>query len=242
MLKLILPRIKKYPHVCYAEHFVGGGAVLFAKERSEVEIINDFNGTLIELYRNLQYHLPALESEIDWLFSSRKNLHDFIAQPGLTEIQRAARYLLVNRTSFGGNMHSFGVAKTKGGGVNFRKDVLADVLGKARERLSGVVIENTSYERSFQNYDSKQTLHFMDPPYLNCKQAAYSSFTDADMRLFRKRVEKLEGKWIITVDDSPLNRDLFSDCAIEAVTTRNRLANNRTHADATFGELIIEPK
>lgn len=239
MLKLILPRIPK--HVCYCEPFIGGGAVLFAKPRSEVEIINDFNDTLIALYRNLQFHLPALESEIDWLFSSRKNLHDFIAQPGLTEIQRAARYLLINRTSFGGNMHSFGVARTRDS-VGFRKDVIASALGTARERLNGVVIENTSYERCLENYDSKDSFFFLDPPYMNCQQAAYHSFTEADMRQFRKRVEKLKGKFIVTVDDSPLNRDLFSDCHIEPVVTRNRLANNRTHAEATFGELIIEPK
>lgn len=240
MLKLILPRIPK--HVCYCEPFIGGGAVLFAKERSEVEVINDFNDTLIALYRNLQFHLPALESEIDWLFSSRKNLHDFIAQPGLTEIQRAARYLLVNRTSFGGNMHSFGVAKTKGGGVNFRKEIVTDVLGKARERLNGVVIENISYERCLVNYDSKDSFFFMDPPYMNCAQAAYKSWDAADMRKFRKHIEKLQGKWLVTVDDSPLNRDLFSDCSIEAVKTKNRLANNRTHAALEFGELIIAPK
>jgi DNA adenine methylase len=240
MLKLLLPRIPK--HVCYCEPFIGGGAVLFAKERSPVEVINDFNDTLIALYRNLQFHLPALLEEMDWLFSSRKNLHDFVAQPGLTEIQRAARYLLVNRTSFGGNMHSFGVARTAGGGVGFKKEVIAAALGKARERLNGVVIESTSYERCLENYDSSDSFFFLDPPYMNCKQAAYQSFSESDMRPFRRRVEKLKGKWIVTVDDSPLNRTLFSDCKIEPVVTRNRLANNRTDPDATFGELIIEPK
>jgi DNA adenine methylase len=240
MLKLILPRIPK--HVCYCEPFIGGGAVLFAKECSPVEVINDFNDTLIALYRNLQFHLPALETELDWFIASRKNLHDFIAQPGLTEIQRATRYLLVNRTSFGGNMHSFGVAKTNSGGVGFRRDIIKAALGSARERLNGVVIENTPYERCLQNYDSTDSFFFLDPPYLNCQQAAYSSWSEADMRQFRKRVEKLRGKWIVTVDDSAFNRELFADCKVERVVTRNRLTNNRTHAGATFGELLIEPK
>jgi hypothetical protein len=62
------------------------------------------------------------------------------------------------------------------------------------------------------------------------------------MKQFRKRVDKLRGKCLITVDDSQFNRDLFSDCKVEHVTTRNRLTNNRTHAEATFGELLIEPK
>lgn len=63
MLKRILPKIT--PHVCYCETFAGGLAVLLAKERSEVEIVNDLNGTLVALYRNLQYHLPALLAEMN---------------------------------------------------------------------------------------------------------------------------------------------------------------------------------
>jgi site-specific DNA-adenine methylase len=63
MLKQILPLLK--PHACYVEPFFGGGAVLFAKERSSTEVINDLNGNLVALYRNLQFHLPALLGELD---------------------------------------------------------------------------------------------------------------------------------------------------------------------------------
>jgi DNA adenine methylase len=62
------------------------------------------------------------------------------------------------------------------------------------------------------------------------------------MREFRRRVEKLKGKWLVTIDDSPLNRELFSDCNLEPVVTQNRLCNSRTHGDVKFGELIITPK
>ena len=240
MLKLILPRIPQ--HVCYCEPFAGGLAVLLAKPRSQVEVVNDVNGSLVALYRNLQYHLPAILSEIHWMFSSRQNLHDFIAQPGLTEIQRAARFLLVNRTSFGGNMHSFGVAKTSGGGVGFDRDQSAKILGEAHARLNKVVVENLPYERCLANYDSKDSFIFMDPPYLNSSTAAYKGWSAEEMKKFRRHVEKLKGKWLITVDDSPLNRDLFSDCNIESFSTQNRLCNVRTHSKLKFGELIIEPK
>ena len=240
LLKHLLPLVPA--HVCYCEPFAGSLAVLLAKERSPVEIVNDLNGNLVALYRNLQYHLPALTAELDWLIASRQNLHDFIAQPGLTELQHAARFLLVNRTSFSGNMHSFGVAKTAGGGVGFDKRVMKNVMGPVRERLNGVVIENISYERCFVNYDSKDSFFFMDPPYLETKQSAYASWPAADMRLFRSRVEKLKGKWIVTLNDAPLNRELFSDCQITATVTQNRCGNTRTNPKATLGEIIITPK
>lgn len=240
MLKLLLPMIPQ--HTCYCEPFAGGLAVLMAKERSPVEVVNDINGDLVALYRNLQYHLPEVLREIDWFFSSRQNLHDFKAQPGVTEIQRAARFLLRNRTSFGGNMNSFAVAKSAGGGAAFDRMTVGDLLGNAHERLNKVVVENISYERCLANYDSKDSFFFIDPPYLDAQTSAYKGWSADEMKTFRKRVEKIQGKWLVTVDDSSLNRDLFSDCNLLPVSTRNRLANNRTHSDATFGELIITPK
>jgi DNA adenine methylase len=240
LLKTILPLIPQ--HVCYCEPFFGGGAVLYAKERAATEVVNDLNGDLVGLYRNIQFHLPALLGELDWLFASRQNLHDFVRQRGLTELQRAARFLLVNRTSFGGTMTSFGVAKTKGGGVGFKHKVVAELLGNAHARLDGVVVENLPYERCLKNYDSKDTFFFIDPPYLNADTEAYQGWSADQLRQFRRQVEKLQGKWIVTVDDSPLNRDLFSDCTLLAVKTQNRLCNNRTHSHTQFGELVITPK
>ena len=58
MLKHRLPLIPE--HVCYCEPFAGSLALLLAKPRSQVEIVNDMNGDLVALYRNLQYHLPEL--------------------------------------------------------------------------------------------------------------------------------------------------------------------------------------
>lgn len=239
MLKKLLPMIAPMPHVCYCEPFAGGLAVLMAKERSAVEVVNDINGDLIALYMNLQRHLPELLRHVDSFVSSRQLFHLFTKQPGVTEIERAARFLLRNRISFGGNMHSFAVAKTKRGGACFNRETASELLRQAHVRLDKVVIENISYERSFENYDSKDTLHFIDPPYLHAKTDAYKGWDESDLKTFRRRVDKLKGKWIVTLDDSAFNRELFSDCHIEGVISNNRSVNNRTHAQQTFGELII---
>jgi DNA adenine methylase len=238
MLKHLLPLIPE--HTCYCEPFMGGIAVLLAKQRSDVEVINDLNGDLVALYRNLQHHLPELLREMDFMFSSRQTLHDYIAQPGITEIQRAARFLLKNRTSFGGGMKSFAVARTSGGGGAFSRAKSTDLLGAVHTRLDGVVVEHLSYERCLELYDSKDSFFFIDPPYLNAPTGAYEGFSEADVRLLRKRVDKLKGKWIVTIDDSPLSRDLFSDCKLTPLVSRSGTVNRRT-SDKTFAELIIQP-
>lgn len=240
LVKTILPLIPE--HDCYCEAFFGGGALLFAKPKSSVEVINDLNGNLIALYRNLQYHLPALLAELEWLQASRQNLCDFIAQPGITELQRAARFLLVNRTSFGGGMTSFGVSKTRGGGVGFNHAKIGDLLGAAHDRLNGVVVENLSYERCLKNYDSPRTLFFLDPPYEDATNRAYAGFSKEQLTDFRREVSHLKGQWIVTLNDSPFTRQLFSGCKLRPVVSENRAVNRRTHSETKFGELIITPQ
>jgi DNA adenine methylase len=237
LLKLLLPMIPE--HVCSCEVFAGGAALTLAKERSKVEILNDINGDLVRLYLSAQKHLPELLRQIEMLVSSREMFHWFNQQQGITDIERAARFLLRNRISFGGNMHSFGVSKSKGGGVAFSRKSVGALLDDFHGRLDNVVIEHLPFERCLDNYDSKDTFFFMDPPYLKSKIEAYEGWNESQMRQFRKRVEKIQGKWIITLDDSPLNRQLFSDCQVQAVTSENRSVNRRTHFNKTFGELII---
>jgi DNA adenine methylase len=238
MLKQLLPLIPE--HVCYCEPFAGGVAMLLAKPRSAVEVINDLNGDLVALYRNVQYHLPAVLSELEFLFSSRQALHDFVQQPGITEIQRAARFLLKNKTSFGANLKSFAVAKTHGGGSAFSRVKHTALLGKAHERLDSVVVENLPYERCLKLYDSKDTFFFIDPPYLNADVKTYRGWTGKDLKQFRRELDRIKGKWVVTLDDSLFNRDLFGDCKLTAVQTHNGCVNHAT-AGQKFGELIIQP-
>lgn len=224
-------------HKCYCEVFAGGLALLLAKPPSKVEIINDLNQNLVTLYRVALFHSQALLYELTWHLSARDNIKDYMAQPGLTDLQRAARFLVRNHTSFAGSGTSFGVAKTKP--VKLDLDFLQERLRDLRSRLNGVTIENLPYERCLANYDSPDTLFFLDPPYLNANPKAYVGWNEAQMTTFARHVQALAGRWIVTVDDSELNRHLFKDYQVEAVKTRNRCTNQRTHGDRTFGELII---
>ena len=241
LLPKLLPMIPKDAQ-CYCEVFAGSAAMLLAKEPHPLEVINDLNGDLVALWRNAHFHLPALIEEMRWFVASRKDFEDFKRQPGLTEIQRAARFLLVNRTSFNGGMKSFGVAKTKGGGVSFDRDEIAARLEEIRRRINKVVVENISYERVLLNYDSSESFFFLDPPYVGPSTGAYEGWRQEDMQILRTRLDRLHGRWLLTVNDSPENRRLFADCAIEGVQTVNRLRKTGDGPTKTFGELIIQAK
>jgi len=235
LLKSLLPLPG---HHCYVEPFAGGLAVLLAKERSRIEVVNDLNGDLVTLYRCAQFHHEALIQELALTLNSRRNLKDFMAQPGLTDLQRAARFLMRNKTSFGGGMESYGVSKS-GGGACVSRENIAEALRRLNKRLDMVSVENLPYERVLRLYDGPETLFFLDPPYLNAQIKTYAGWNEEQMTAFAQHVGSLQGNWIVTVDDSEVNRRLFSAWHIEAVVTANGATNQRTHPKRQFGELII---
>lgn len=80
LLKHILPLIPE--HTCYCEPFAGGLAVLLAKQRSGIEVINDLNGDLITFYRCVRFHQDALLTELEFVMNSRQEFYDFRDQGG----------------------------------------------------------------------------------------------------------------------------------------------------------------
>lgn len=67
-----------------------------------MEVYNDINGELVNLFRVVKYHPDSLQKELDWTLMSREMFFDAI-QParGLTDIQRAARFGLQLRRALG---------------------------------------------------------------------------------------------------------------------------------------------
>lgn len=61
------------PHECYVEVFCGGGALYFLRATpAHVEVLNDINGELVNLYRVVQNHLDEFVRQFRWALSSRQ--------------------------------------------------------------------------------------------------------------------------------------------------------------------------
>lgn len=89
-------------HKTYVEVFGGAGWVLFKKTASPVEVINDVNDDLINLYRVLKYHFEAFLDEFENTLFSRTLFNEMKKNDrGLTDIQRAAKFYYLLRAAFG---------------------------------------------------------------------------------------------------------------------------------------------
>jgi len=94
------------PHSCYVELFAGGAALFFLRPPAEVEVVNDLNGELVNLYRVVQNHLEEFIRQFKWALSSRqvfKWMQDANVE-GMTDIQRAARFYYLQQQAFGGKV------------------------------------------------------------------------------------------------------------------------------------------
>lgn len=105
------------PHTLYAEPFVGGAAVFFGKQASNIEVLNDTNGELINFYKVVQNNFAGLESEIRNTLHSRDLHHQagvIYNNPTLfNEIKRAWAVWVLSTQSFSAKLDSsFGYGKT----------------------------------------------------------------------------------------------------------------------------------
>lgn len=225
-------------HVCYVEPFGGMGAVLLAKPKSNVEVWNDIDGGLANVMRVVKYHPDALADELRFMLMHRaERLRWRDDAHGETDIQRAARWIMVRHTSFqGGAKKGFHISKVR---AIRPRDALIEAMLAVSRRLSSVIIECLPWQRVFDLYDAPGTVFFCDPPYADGDQAIYDhAFGEADHRAFAERLKTLKGRWILSYGDHPLIRELYADCSIEEVR-RVRKINQAARKD--YVELIITP-
>lgn len=237
MLSVLLPMIDSHTHRVYVEPFCGGAAVLAAKQPSEHEVLNDADNELTNLFRQVKFHADELVREMQWMVESRRDFTDFKAQPGLTEIQRAARWCYRNFYSFAGDNDSFGVKRL---GFSTRSFLLAKISA-FHVRLDRVTIENLDWRRCFELYDCPEALIFCDPPYTQGEVRAYAPWTAQEVSALASVLAGCRGAWIVTLNDSESNRAAFKGCQITAVSTAANMSNSR-QPGRRFDEIIIRPR
>jgi len=209
-------------HKCYVEPFAGGAALYFLRPvPAEVEVLNDVNGELINLYRVVQHHLEEFVRQFKWALSSRQVFEwQKITRPEtLTDIQRAARFYYLQQNAFGARIEgqSFGTATTTPPGLNLLR--LEETLSAAHLRLSGTFIEHLTWQECISRYDRDHTLFYMDPPYWQTEGYGVG-FGIEQYEEMAEILIRLKGKAIISLNGHPDIRRIFAGYHIETTDIR----------------------
>jgi DNA adenine methylase len=225
------------PHVTYCEVFLGGGQVFFRKEPSKVEVLNDLDGDVVNFFRVCQQHHEELCRYLKFVLVSREWFGLFQSQnpATLTDIQRAARFLYLQKNSFAGLVRGRHYACKVVGAPGFNPGRLPQILESTYKRLARVQIESLPFQEFIPRFDRPTTLFFCDPPYWERKLYNFN-FMEDDHRALADQLQSIRGKFVLTVDDVPQLRELFKHSKITEVEipyTAQREAGKR------YRELII---
>ena len=233
--KEILKRFPEEKIGRYIEVFGGAAWVLFSKDRlANMEVYNDANGDLVNLFRCVKYHSGELQRQLSFMLNSRELFYDFAAQyntRGMTDIQRAARFFMLIKTSYGTDCRSYGCVKKD---VNVMIQYLTDI----QERLSNVVIENRDFEQMLKVYDKPDSLCYLDPPYYDTEQYYQVQFSQKDHERLCNVLKNIKGKFILSYNDCEYIRELYKGFNIDKVQRDNNL-KGKYEGKHEYCELII---
>ena len=202
--------ISHFPeHKTYVEPFGGGASVLLKKEPSQIEVYNDLDNEVVNLFRVLRDSSlrKSLEEQLYLTPFSRSEFYDAYEDTD-DQVEKARRMIIRAQMGFG----SAGATKGKtgfrmaGGRQKNYEIVLWDQypsrLSLVAERLKQVMIENQDASKIMNYYDSKNTLFFVDPPYIRSTRTAnvtayrYEMTDDEHIALVQQLLH-LEGKIIL---------------------------------------------
>lgn len=213
----------------YIEVFGGGASVLFSADKhAKFEVYNDANGDLVNLFRCIKYHREELQKEIRFYLNSREMFADIRKRldcPGFTDIQRAAMFYVLIKTSFGADADSYGCSVKKIGTERFEE---------IEKRLANVNIEHKDFEALIKQYDRSDALFYCDPPYHTTEKHYSEKFSEADHYRLNSVLTALKGRFILSYNDDDFVRELYKNFDIQAVSRQNNLSTGQ------FKEVIIK--
>jgi DNA adenine methylase len=236
----IIQRIAAIPHTTYAEPFIGMGGIFLRRPfRAEAEVINDIGRELITLYRILQRHYVPFLDMLRYQITSRAEFQRLLAVDPvtLTDLERAARFLYLQRNAFGGKpvKATFGVAPGRPGRFDLQK--IGPMLEELHERMSGVVIECLPFQEFIPRYDRPETLFYLDPPYYGCENDyGRDIFARADFERLAETLRGIKGRFILSLNDHPEVRRIFDGFRIDAVQVTYSIGHR---GNTKAGEVII---
>lgn len=202
------------PHTLYAEPFSGGAAVFFAKKPSEVEILNDTNGELINFYRIIKTRFSELETEIRNTLHSRKlHQHAWViySNPELFDpVKRAWAVWVLSSQGFAGkldNVWGYDIeTDSTSRKIYFNKTDFTEMYSR---RLEKVQLENADALYLIRSRDSPDSFFYCDPPYFNSNMGHYKGYTKKDFEELLELLSGIKGKFLLSSYPSVLLGDFI---------------------------------
>jgi len=234
LVKTILPLLPK--HILYVEVFGGSAAVLLNKPPSPVEVYNDIDRLLVNLFMVVRDHPREFARRVQSLPYSRllyERWQRQVKNGRLTgnQLEQAVRYYYMLRSSFFSHVEKGWRFATKTDEASRLYNSIGEVETIAR-RLQHVYLDHLDFRRCIRNWDRPDTFFFLDPPYFGTVpyRKGIKAFTAQDHEDLATLLRDVKGKWLLTYNDHPSVRALYNDFKMVEVATKlntDKMAVNR---------------
>lgn len=242
-------------HRVYVEPFCGSAAVLFAKEPSTHEVLNDLNANVVTFMRVLRDMPEDLERACGLTPYARDEYHGAdLEVDGLTDLERARRFFVRVTQSF----NAEGVGTTAGWSNGMHRGAsqattvcsLVDAMQATAARLRGVVIDNRPALRLIRAYDAEDVALYVDPPYLGSTRSsldaakrrsrnyAHDMPSDDDHRALAEVLHGCAGAVLLSGYHSPLYDELYADWDRAEVSVQRPTTNRRGATGSRATEVV----
>lgn len=201
MVGLILSLIPK--HRLYCEPFAGGAAVFFAKEKSEMEVINDLNGDVVNFYQVCKTDFNKLEKLIRATPHSRKihaETQEILKhQENHHKVKRAWAFWAQTNMSYSAKIYGGYAFERKSEGT-LRKFVNKKLRfsKEIADRLDWVSIECNDALQVIKSRDTEDSFFYCDPPYFNSEMGHYKGYTEKDFNNLLELLSKIKGQFLLS--------------------------------------------
>ena len=184
--------ISHFPnHRVYVDVFGGSAAVLRHKHPSKLEVYNDINSDLVNLFKVLAFRFEEFSTRIKWLVNSRELFYDFKKNMSKDPVERAVMSYYLLKFGFAGRRSGWPLL------VNQHSAPKLDIpfLESVHKRLERVQFTNYDYETCIRKLDAKDTLFYLDPPYPGRGDLYH---VDWDHEQFEAILSTIQGTWIMS--------------------------------------------
>jgi len=226
-------------HHTYVEVFAGVAHVLFRKDRSRVEVYNDNDARLANLFHVLRDHFDDFAARLRWTLYAR-SVHGAWRRIGPTgdPIEDALRtFYLLQSSMCGDQTSSWAYSKLRKSAATYEGSKAA--IAAVAERFQGVAIDQRDFRVVLSKWDGPETCFFCDPPYYGEAGSQFWSFSEADHADLAAVLAALEGKAMVTYYDHPEIRRLYKGWHMIEHHRRRRAAGLWGRSGHQVCELII---
>ena len=195
------------PHNVYVEVFGGLAPLLLNKPPSPLEVYNDVDGDLVNLFLVVKDKPRAFLEKASMLLHSREMYYTFLHRLRSGEwqddVDRAVMFFYILRYSFSGKLgRGFSTSKVPSSNPAKKYWSTLSKIKLVHKRLREVTVEKLDFRELIKKYDSPQTLFYLDPPHRfygieKGRDYYRSTFTEEDYEDLLIMLEKVKGKWLL---------------------------------------------